>query len=1460
MSRTCLGYLKQLLKSNRPKPRKRIRGDVRQSERLEERIVPAVTASFSAAFGQLTIIGDAQDNVINISRATNGHILVNNGEVAIAGGAPTVQNTSLIFALGLDGNDQITLNEFNGALPRAYLLGGNGNDLLVGGSGQDYLSGGSGNDTLRGGDNNDQLFGGSGNDVLLGDRGNDQVEGQDGSDLLIWNNGDGSDFMEGGEGFDFVQVNGSNTAGDDFSIDPNGERVRFQRNNLGLFTLDIGTTENLDVNGQGGSDVIIGSVGLNGLIGLDLDGGEGNDLLIGGDGVDVLRGGAGNDVLIGGRGNDIMLGQDGSDLLIWNNGDGSDFMEGGAGFDFVQVNGSNEAGDDFSIDPNGQRVRFQRNNLGLFTLDIGTTENLDVNGQGGSDVIIGSTGLVGLIGLDLDGGEGNDLLIGGDGVDVLRGGAGNDVLIGGRGNDVMLGQDGSDLLIWNNGDGSDFMEGGEGFDFVQVNGSNTAGDDFSIDPNGERVRFRRNNLSLFTLNIGTTENLDVNGQGGSDVIVGSTGLVGLIGLDLDGGEGNDLLIGGDGADVLRGGAGNDVLIGGRGNDIMLGQDGSDLLIWNDGDGSDFMEGGEGFDFVQVNGSNTAGDDFSIDPNGERVRFQRNNLGLFTLDIGTTENLDVNGQGGSDVIIGSVGLNGLIGLDLDGGEGNDLLIGGDGADVLRGGAGNDVLIGGRGNDIMLGQDGSDLLIWNDGDGSDFMEGGAGFDFVQVNGSNTAGDDFSIDPNGQRVRFQRNNLGLFTLDIGTTENLDVNGQGGSDVIIGSTGLVGLIGLDLDGGEGNDLLIGGDGVDVLRGGAGNDVLIGGRGNDVMLGQDGSDLLIWNDGDGSDFMEGGEGIDTVQVNGSNTAGDDFSIDPNGERVRFRRNNLSLFTLNIGTTENLDVNGQGGSDVIVGSTGLVGLIGLDLDGGEGNDLLIGGDGADVLRGGAGNDVLIGGRGNDVMLGQDGSDLLIWNDGDGSDFMEGGEGFDFVQVNGSNTAGDSFRIDPNGERVRFRRTNLGLFTLDIGTTENLDVNGQGGSDVIIGSTGLVGLIGLDLDGGEGNDLLIGGDGVDVLRGGAGNDVLIGGRGNDVVLGQDGDDLLLVNEGDGSDFLEGGAGNDTVQVNGSNTEGDIIVISPNGSRVRVERTNLDLFTLNIGTTETIDVNTLGGNDRVTGSTGLAALTTLDIDGGIGSDVLTGGDGNDTLRGGADTDLLLGRDGNDVLIGGQGNDFVFGENGNDLVVWNDGDGNDLIEGGLGRDTVQISTGDLDDDIEVRAGGRVARVERTNENNTFSLSVGGTEVMDLRTQGGADDIFFSNLTGVQDLLTMIVDSGDGNDVINGTNLRSGIAFNARGGAGDDILFGGAGNDVLMGEEGRDIILGNDGNDFISGGDDNDILISGDGNDVILGGDGDDVLSGGRGNDILMAGNGNDNLNGGDGVDFLDGGAGQDSAINGETMINVP
>ncbi len=583
--------------------------------------------------------------------------------------------------------------------------------------------------------------------------------------------------------------------------------------------------------------------------------------------------------------------------------------------------------------------------------------------------------------------------------------------------------------------------------------------------------------------------------------------------------------------------------------------------------------------------------------------------------------------------------------------------------------------------------------------------------------------------------------------------------------------------------------------------------------------------------------------------------------------NTNTILALGLGGNDQITLNEFNGSlpsAYLLGGSGndlLIGGAGQDyLSGSTGNDTIRGGGNDDQIFGGSGNDVLLGDRGNDRVEGQDGSDLLIWNNGDGSDFLEGGAGNDFVQVNGANGAGDDFSIDPNGERVRFQRNNLGLFTLDIGTTENLDVNGQGGSDVIIGSVGLNGLISLDLDGGEGNDLLIGGDGVDVLRGGAGNDTLLGNRGNDVVLGQDGNDLLIVNNGDGSDFLEGGADIDTVQVNGSNTAGDVILITPNGNRVQVARTNLDQFTLDIGSTETIDINTLAGNDSVTGSVGLAGLTTLDIDGGLGFDILTGGDGDDRLNGGGDADLLRGRDGNDVLIGNQGNDFVYGENGNDLIIVNEGDGSDLIEGGLGRDTVQITTGNLDDNVVLDGFGRVVRVERTNENREFTQSVGSSEVLDIQTNGGNDNVVLNPLETVDDLQTIQVDLGDGDDVINATDLDAVFTLIGRGGDGDDILFGGAGNDVLLGEDGRDIIIANDGNDFVSGGEGNDILISGDGNDVLLGADGNDVLSGGRGNDILLGGEGNDVLNGGADIDFIDGGLGQDSAINGETVINVP
>ena len=136
-----------------------------------------------------------------------------------------------------------------------------------------------------------------------------------------------------------------------------------------------------------------------------------------------------------------------------------------------------------------------------------------------------------------------------------------------------------------------------------------------------------------------------------------------------------------------------------------------------------------------------------------------------------------------------------------------------------------------------------------------------------------------------------------------------------------------------------------------------------------------------------------------------------------------------------------------------------------------------------------------------------------------------------------------------------------------------------------------VDGGDGDDILTGGDGVDILNGGLGNDTLNGGAGNDTLTGGPGvdphnggpgDDLMIWNPGDGSEPVNGDAGNDTFQFNGRQRRRDDDRRSANGQRVTFFR-NLGNITMDIGTTETVFANALGGDDIVTVGPGLAALT-------------------------------------------------------------------------------------------------------------------------------------------------------------------------------------------------------------------------------------------------------------------------------------
>src|SRR6185295_8879807 len=101
-------------------------------------------------------------------------------------------------------------------------------------------------------------------------------------------------------------------------------------------------------------------------------------------------------------------------------------------------------------------------------------------------------------------------------------------------------------------------------------------------------------------------------------------------------------------------------------------------------------------------------------------------------------------------------------------------------------------------------------------------------------------------------------------------------------------------------------------------------------------------NPGDDSDLFEGGAGIDTVQVNGGNGA-EVFAITANGARVRFDRVDPAPFSIDIGTSEKLVLNANGGDDFVSATGNLAALIELTLDGGTGNDTILGGNGKDLL-------------------------------------------------------------------------------------------------------------------------------------------------------------------------------------------------------------------------------------------------------------------------------------------------------------------------------------------------------------------------------------------------------------------------------------------------------------------------------------------------------------------------------------
>lgn len=242
--------------------------------------------------------------------------------------------------------------------------------------------------------------------------------------------------------------------------------------------------------------------------------------------------------------------------------------------------------------------------------------------------------------------------------------------------------------------------------------------------------------------------------------------------------------------------------------------------------------------------------------------------------------------------------------------------------------------------------------------------------------------------------------------------------------------------------------------------------------------------------------------------------------------------------------------------------------------------------------------------------------------------------------------------------------------------------------------------------------------------------------------------------------------------------------------------------------------------------MTINGGPGSDTLTGSLGDDQIDGGGG--------GIDTLNGGVGQDRL-----------TDGDtsgaaDDDVINGGPGGDSLDYSSRTAP--VIVNMGGTLPKGTPAGERDrvvNVEVVDGGT-AGDVLVAGGA----FASLNGGRGDDTLIggpaadqLAGSFGNDRLVGNGGIDGMS----GGNGDDRLSGGAARDGLEGGRGNDRIAGEAGNDKIKGNSGADTIFGGTGGDQILAQRGDDRVFGGRGNDRISGGPGRDRMLGEGGADLF-------------------
>ncbi len=1165
-------------------------------------------------------------------------------------------------------------------------------------------------------------------------------------------------------------------------------------------------------------------------------GGEGNDQLTAFNGNDSLEGGAGDDVLtaragrtvfVGGLDNDLLQGGgqgatyryargDGNDTIdctTFVGGNGKDALEFGPGINAADVTleqtGTNNADLLLRVAGGGSVLvksyfkvteadaNYRGNALDSIRFADGTAWKPnavliklglphDVEGTEGNDVLLGDAGVN-----EIHAYGGDDQISGDAGNDRLYGDAGTDTISGGTGNDLLAGGAGSDVYRFSRGDGVDViqelalvaeantLEFGPGIrpadivftradsrtpSYAEPRGNSLvlsikgSTDQVVIENYFAREDWSNANLPLTTIRFTADGNTWTPaqfaslarwkvGSAGNDTL--STGTDGGL---LEGLAGNDSLKGSDYADTLFGGAGNDTLDGGRGADSLVGGDGDDTYL-NPEDQALIVEGVDG---------------------------------------------------GFDTLVGRNDLRGLANVEglvanpvawlIYGNELGNRITGNADDNKIYGGAGNDTLDGGSGGlDELRGEAGDDTYLIKDTAKNALVseQANEGVDTIINQDLSSVNYEISLGANIENYRWE---VGAAHNINGNELDNQITGGGGADSLFGGAGndtLIGNGGNDsLQGDAGNDSLVGGDGRDSLYGGVGNDTLDGGTGDDFLVGGEGTDVYLWGRGSGSDEISGSVSdlTDCVKLTGGLLEAD-LLVGASGA------SGLDLRLSVRGTSEVLTVTNffaAGSQMTLAMADGLVLDVAavrakLSFEGTAGDDFIAGTAAADRLDGKGGQDTLQGGAGQDTYVIHSGLETI--NDPD-SDSI--------ILLASDLPPGMGYRTS-SAARVELMEGSLATISIDGSNPVTLVGNADGNQ----------------MSGGAGNDTLVGN---------GGNDTLTGGAGYDTYRVRLDDGLTIVNEsqglGDGGELkLSAAAPGTSVQLWVSSVDGSLNIEQNGELRVKVGGFQV-------------------GNDlaqRPINSITLPDGTVLTGDLLSGAAFGRSGNGNDELMGSAHDEVLWGLGGSDTLHGG-GRDWLVGGDGADRYV---------IDGTTLQSLyIEDNWADAGSASSIKLEGMQATDVRVANMYGLLVVYRSTDGAEILLSGWND----ANPTGAINSLQSLT-FADGTvwtqaqllSKMDMTVVSSGVDY-WQGGAGADVVDLMAGNDYAAGGGGDDSLAGGDGNDLMQGGDGADTLLGGEGNDSLQGEAGDDLLIGGLGNDeFTEAGHGNDVFDGGEGDDTL-------------------